>query len=96
MCFRNSHDCCFIGKRTQADYIGKKKKLKLLEQELKELTAVTRRVSMESDDFDEVQQFQALLAQANDSRHDSETDFDEVQQFQALLAQANDASQRSQ
>lgn len=68
----------------------------MLEQELKELTAATRRVSMESDDFDEVRQFQALLAQANDSRHNSETDFDEVQQFQDLLAQANDASQRSQ
>lgn len=70
----------------------------MLEQQLKELTNDTRRVSMGSEseaDFDEVQQFQALLAQANDTRRDSlgkesEADFDEVQQFQALLAQAND------
>jgi len=51
---------------------------------------------MESEaDFDEVQQFQALLAQANDTMEkESEADFDEVEQFQALLAQANDAQRQ--
>jgi hypothetical protein len=53
----------------QADYSGKKKKLKFLEQQLTQITTETRRFSMGTEsevDFDEVQQFQALLAQAND------------------------------
>jgi hypothetical protein len=46
----------------QADYSGKKKKLKFLEQQLTQITTETRRFSMGTEsevDFDEVQQFQA-------------------------------------
>lgn len=53
----------------QADYGGKRKKLKILEQQLMQLTTDTRRFSVGTEseaDFDEVKQFQALLAQAND------------------------------
>ena len=53
----------------QADYGGKKKKLKFLEQQLTQITTETRRFSMGTEseaDFDEVQQFQALLAQAKE------------------------------
>lgn len=53
----------------QADYGGKKRKLKILEQQLTQLTTDTRRFSIGTEseaDFDEVKQFQALLAQAND------------------------------
>lgn len=56
-------------KRLKVDYQGKKKKLKFLEQQLTQLTTETRRFSMGTEseaDFDEVQQFKALLAQAND------------------------------
>jgi hypothetical protein len=68
----------------------------LLEQQLKELAAHSRRVSTESEgDFDEVLQFQALLARASDTTgNDWEADFDEKEQFQALLAQANDAQRQ--
>jgi len=53
----------------QADYGGERKKLKILEQQLTQLTTDTRRFSIGTEseaDFDEVKQFQALLAQAND------------------------------
>jgi len=56
-------------KRLKADYGGKRKKLKILEQQLTQLTTDTRRFSVGTEseaDFDEVKQFQALLAQAND------------------------------
>lgn len=56
-------------KRLKADYGGKRKKLKILEQQLTQLTSDTRRFSIGTEseaDFDEVKQFQALLAQAND------------------------------
>ena len=50
----------------QADHAVKKKRLKLVERQIKQLTESQRMsIGTESEDFDEVQQFQALLAQAN-------------------------------
>lgn len=82
----------------QVDFSKKKKKLKLLEQEMTKLATDAQKHSTDLEsaaDFDEVQQFQALLAQAKETKRfsraeDSDADFDELQQFQALLAQAND------
>lgn len=50
----------------QADHAVKKKRLKLVERQIKQLTESQRTsIGTESEDFDEVQQFKALLAQAN-------------------------------
>ncbi|XP_024389740.1 uncharacterized protein [Physcomitrium patens] len=85
-------------KKLKVDFSKKKKKLKLLEQEMTKLATDAQKHSTDLEsaaDFDEVQQFQALLAQAKETKRfsraeDSDADFDELQQFQALLAQAND------
>jgi hypothetical protein len=49
----------------QADHAGKRKQLQLLEEELKQLTELQSCTESETEDFDEVKQFQALLACAN-------------------------------
>ncbi|CAK9265534.1 unnamed protein product [Sphagnum jensenii] len=52
-------------KKLKADHAGKRKQLQLLEEELKQLTELQSCTESETEDFDEVKQFQALLACAN-------------------------------